>query len=29
LKVGCLMLESAALPFFHGFGWNTLKRIED
>jgi hypothetical protein len=29
LKVGCLMLESVALPFFHGSSWNTLKRIED
>jgi hypothetical protein len=29
LKAGCLMLESVALAFFHGSGWNTLKRIED
>jgi hypothetical protein len=29
LKAGCLMLEFVALAFFHGSGWNTLKRIED
>jgi hypothetical protein len=29
LKAGGLMLESVALTFFHGSGWNTLKRIED
>jgi hypothetical protein len=27
LKAGSLLLESVALAFFHGSGWNTLKRI--
>jgi hypothetical protein len=27
LKAGGLHLESVALAFFHGSGWNTLKRI--
>jgi hypothetical protein len=27
LKAGGLLLESVALAFFHGSGWNTLKRI--
>jgi hypothetical protein len=29
LKAGGLLLESVALAFFHGSGWNTLKRIVD
>jgi 4-hydroxybenzoate polyprenyltransferase len=28
LKFGCLKLETVALAFFHGSGWNTFKRIE-
>jgi hypothetical protein len=27
LKDGGLLLESVALAFFHGSGWNILKRI--
>jgi hypothetical protein len=27
LKAGGLHLESVALAFFHGSGWNILKRI--
>jgi hypothetical protein len=29
LKFGCLKLETVALAFFHGSGWNTFKRIEN
>jgi hypothetical protein len=29
LKEGCLWLETIALEFFKGSGWNFLKRIQD
>jgi hypothetical protein len=29
LKEGCLWLETIALEFFKGSGWNVLKRIQD